>query len=277
MIKIGSHISFKAPNYLLDAAKDSINNGANCLMIYLGPPQNTKRVEVSKYKLDEFKKFVDGRIKIEDVIVHAPYIVNLCNYSKSQFARDFLISEIDRMNYIGAKYLVLHPGSYTIYSQQEALETLISNLKFIIANTKEVVIALEIMAGKGSEVGTSFKQLMHIISKVDSERIKICLDTCHAWDAGYNLKEFDQFINFLKENNYLEYIKVIHLNDSKNPVSSHKDRHENIGKGFIGLETLAKFVHCKEFDNIPIILETPWTKEGPIYNKEISLLLSSKQ
>ncbi|MDJ1647326.1 deoxyribonuclease IV [Mycoplasma phocimorsus] len=277
MIKIGSHITFKAPNYLLDAGKESLKNNANTLMIYLGAPQNTKRVEKEKYKLHEFEQLVKNKINNEDIIVHAPYIVNPSNPTKSQFACNFLISEIKRMNYIKAKYLVLHPGAYTSFDVQQALDTLINNLKLILSKTKDVVIAIETMAGKGTEVGINFEQIMYVINKVNSERIKICLDTCHVWDAGYNLKNFEEFIDFLKEKNYLKYIKVIHLNDSKNDLGSHKDRHENIGKGFIGFDTLAKFVHCKEFDNIPIILETPWIDEGPIYDQEIKLLLNAKK
>ncbi|UUD35551.1 deoxyribonuclease IV [Mycoplasmopsis caviae] len=278
MIKLGSHISFKSPNYLVGSIEESLKNKANCTMIFLGAPQNTKRVEPSLYKLDEYKQKYENLIKPQDIIIHAPYIINPTSKdkSKSSFAIDFLIKEIERMNYIGAKYLVLHPGSYTKYQLQESLEQLVSSLSEVLAKTKDVIICIETMSGKGSEVGINFNQLAYLIGKLANDRIKICLDTCHLWDAGYNIKNYEEFKAELIKYDLLRHVSVIHLNDSKNDLNSHKDRHENIDKGFIGIETLAKFVHDPDFDNIPIILETPIPEKGPIYDQEIALLLNYK-
>ncbi|QSF13575.1 deoxyribonuclease IV [Mycoplasma sp. Mirounga ES2805-ORL] len=273
MIKLGSHISFKAPNYLEGAARESISNGANTMMIYLGAPQNVKRVDVSNYKLEEYINNYSDKISQEDIVVHAPYIINPSSPEKNKFAIDFLIQEIKRMNYVGAKYLVLHPGAHTKFDRQDSINTLINSLRTVINKTENVVICIETMAGKGTEVGTNFKELKFVLDSIQNDRVQICLDTCHVWDAGYDIKKYDEFKAEINKFDLLKNIKVIHLNDSKNDLSSHKDRHANIDKGFIGLESLRKFVHDKDFDNIPIILETPWTDNGPIYDKEIEMLL----
>ena len=282
MLKIGSHISFKSPNYLVDSIKESLNNGANTLMIYLGPPQSTKRVDISNFKLEEYQKNFSHIIKPEDIIVHAPYILNLANMEKSEFSKKFLIEEIERMNYIGAKYLVLHPGASLKQDVKESLKHLATNLKEILNKTKDVVIALETMAGKGSEIGRTLEELKFLIEEVSNERIGICLDTCHMWDAGYDLK--DDFENHngkhlfdkLDKLNLLDKVKVIHLNDSKNDLSSHKDRHENIDKGFIKLKALRNFANHPNFDNIPVILETPYIGDKPPYKEEIKIIKGEK-
>ncbi|RIV16247.1 deoxyribonuclease IV [Mycoplasmopsis gallopavonis] len=273
MIKLGSFVSFKKPNYLVGAAQESINNGANTMMIYLGAPQTTIRTSVENYHKEEYLAQFSNIIKPEDIVVHAPYIVNPANPEKASYSIDFLIKEINRMNYFGAKYLVLHPGAFTTHSPEEALDTLVDSLKEIIANTKDVVICIETMSGKGTEIGINFEQVAYILEWVKSERVQVCLDTCHLWDAGYNLKEYQNFKQELKKWNLLERVKVIHLNDSKNDLNSHKDRHANIDQGFIGLETLQKFVFDPDFDNIPIILETPYEDNFSPYKEEIALLL----
>ncbi|MBR2022691.1 MAG: deoxyribonuclease IV [Mycoplasmataceae bacterium] len=278
MLKIGSHIPFKSPNYLVDSVKETINNGANVMMIYLGAPQNSKRVSVEKYNLEQYQKEFNQIIKPEDIIVHAPYIINLANKEKENFAKQFLIEEIKRMNYIGAKYIVLHPGASLKQNVDEAIINLSNNIKDVLKETKDVEIIIETMSGKGTEIGTSLEQLAKIIDLINDQRIGICLDTCHMWDAGYDLKnDFENnngeiLFNKLNQLNLLKRIKVIHLNDSKNNIGSHKDRHENIGKGFIGLKALKKFANHPNFDNIPIILETPWVEDKMIYKEEIQMI-----
>ncbi|MEE3928227.1 deoxyribonuclease IV [Mycoplasmopsis ciconiae] len=273
MIKIGSHISFKSPGYLVSAVQESLDNKANCMMIYLGAPQTTKRVDVAKFNIDQYNLFFKDLIKPEDIIVHAPYITNAANPEKYPFACNFLIQEIKRMNHIGAKYLVLHPGAYTAFSPEKALKTLANSLKYILSETKDVVICIETMSGKGTEIGINYEQIMYLINEVNDPRIQVCLDTCHIWDAGYNIQDYENFKKELKESGVYQHIKVIHLNDSKNPLNSHKDRHENLGKGYIGTQTLKKIVHDPDFDNIPIILETPWVDNKPIYKEEIAILM----
>ncbi|PAK21032.1 deoxyribonuclease IV [Mycoplasmopsis agassizii] len=278
MIKLGSHVAFSAPGYLSKAIEVSINNGANCAMIYLGAPQNTRRVDVVKYNYEEYLEKYSNIIKNEDIVVHAPYIVNPANPEKQDFAVEFLTSEVLRMHEVNLKYLVLHPGAFTSFTTEIALETLSGSLTKILENTShtKVEIILETMAGKGSEIGRTFEQLLEVIKNLNNGRLGICLDTCHMWDAGYNLKNYDEFMSELENKDVLKHVKVIHLNDSKNPLGAQKDRHENIDKGYIGLETLAKFVHDKRFDNIPIILETPIPESGPIYDQEIKMLLEKK-
>ncbi|WGI37043.1 deoxyribonuclease IV [Mesomycoplasma lagogenitalium] len=273
MIKLGSHVSFKKPNYLYGAIEESLKNGANCAMIYLGAPQTTLRTNVENYKLYEYLSEFKDLISPTDIVVHAPYITNVANPEKSEFAINFLIEEIERMNYIGAKYLVLHPGSHTSFTRQESIEQLIKSINYILEKTKNVEIIIETMSGKGTEIGTNFDELIYMMKNIKSDRKGICLDTCHIWDAGYNLEKYDEFINLIKEKGVLKYLKVIHLNDSKNPLNSHKDRHANIGEGYIDKKILKKIVHDPLFDNIPIILETPWKDEGPIYDQEIEYLL----
>ena len=277
MVLLGSFISFKSPKYLIGAMEETLKNQATALMIYLGAPQTTKRSDPSKWQLEEFKKNWNNFIKTEHIIVHAPYIVNLANFEKAKFAIDFLTKEIQMMNLIGAKYLVLHPGAFLKQDQEETLKFLAKNLKKILNQTEDVTIALETMAGKGSEIGTNLEQLKLLIDLVDDPRIGICLDTCHMWDAGYDLKtDFEEndgqnLINLLINLNLMDRVKVIHLNDSKNPIGSKKDRHENIGKGHIGLKALKNIVHHRAFAHIAKILETPYDEED-IYQKEIALL-----
>ncbi|UUM20336.1 deoxyribonuclease IV [Mycoplasma sp. 2045] len=273
MIKLGSHIGFKAPNYLYASGQEAISYGANTFMIYLGAPQNTNRVDVSKYNLEKYEEEFSSFIPKEDIIVHAPYIVNPANPEKSNFAKDFLIQEVQRMEKAGFEYLVLHPGAAVGHPTEEALDTLIDTLNEIIKNTNNVVICIETMSGKGTEIGVDFEQIAYVLKWVNSDRVQVCLDTCHMWDAGYDLQEYEEFKKELFKWDLLKRVKVIHLNDSKHEIASHKDRHANIGKGAIGYETLKQFVHDPDFDNIPIILETPVPETGPIYKEEIAWLL----
>ena len=272
MKKIGSHVNFKSPNYLLDAVKQSLKNKANAMMIYLGAPQSTKRVDVSKYKLEEYQKTYIKEIVPENIVVHAPYITNPANPEKKDFANQFLIKDIQRMNYIGAKHLVIHPGAHTKFTRKEAIKTLIDSLKYIFSKTKDVEISIETMSGKGTEIGTNFEEIKYIIDKVNNSRLNVCLDTCHVWDYGYDVKNFKKLISELKKHDLLKLIKVIHVNDSKNPLGASKDRHANIGKGHIGLDALKKIVNSKKFENAIMILETPLVDEKPIYDQEIEML-----
>ncbi|MXR56543.1 deoxyribonuclease IV [Mycoplasma flocculare] len=273
MIKIGSHVPFKKPDYLFGAIQKSLKNKANTAMVFLGPPQSTLRVKPENYKFEEYKKQFAKQILPEDIIVHAPYIINPANPEKAAFSNDFLVREIEKMNYIGAKFLVLHPGFFTTFSPKDARKQLIISLKSILIRTKNVILLLETMSGKGTEMCASFEEIVEIIETINSPRIGVCMDTCHVWDAGYNIKKYYEFRVKLTETRLVNYLKVIHLNDSLSALGSRKDRHANIGKGFIGLETLQKIVHDPLFDNIPIILETPYVDGKPIYDKEIELLL----
>ncbi|MGL5357837.1 MAG: deoxyribonuclease IV [Metamycoplasmataceae bacterium] len=273
-IKLGSHVSFKNPKYLLGSFEEMESDGSNTLMIYLGAPQNSKRVGIEKYNLSELKEKLNNSFNFDDLIVHGPYIVNLANLKNKDFNIDFMINEINKMNYIGCKYLVIHPGSRLDLSIEEGLKNIIYSLKEIIEKTEKVNILIETMAGKGTELCSKIEEIKFILEEVNSDRLGICLDTCHLWDAGYDIKtDLNGFITKLKDEQVLSKVKVIHLNDSKNDLGSSKDRHENIGKGKIGLEALRNFLYCKEFENIPFILETPYINEKSPYKNEIKLLL----
>lgn len=275
-IKLGSYVSFKGPKYFVGAVESAVFNQANCLMMFLGSPQTPKRVDASLWKFDEYQQNLLKIIDKNDIVIHAPYFINPASLEKYQFAVEFLIKEINIMNKLGLNKLVLHPGSATKFSREDSVERLVKSLKEIILQTQNVEILLETMAGKGNEIGTNFEELKKIIDKVNSPRLGICLDTCHVWDSGYNIQDYQNFMNYLENKKYLQYIKVIHLNDSKNGLGSRKDKHENVGKGKIGLETLARFVHDKRWINTWIFLETPEISKT-IYKEEIALLLDSKK
>ncbi|MGL4343344.1 MAG: deoxyribonuclease IV [Metamycoplasmataceae bacterium] len=273
-IKLGSHVSFSSPEYLKKSIEDSIAFGSNTCMIFLGAPQNSKRISIEKYNLDFYLQNYQNIIKKEDIVVHAPYIINLANKAKKEFNIDFMVQEIERMNYLGSRLLVIHPGSKKDDTLENALDQCAFAISEIIKRTKDVIICIETMSGKGNEICSTLEEISYIVKKVNHDRLGICLDTCHLWDAGYNIKDdFEIFINQLKKLNLLEKIKVVHLNDSKNEINSHKDRHENIDQGFIGLKALKNILFSKDLEGIPFILETPWVENKPIYKKEIKLLL----
>lgn len=272
MKKLGSHVSFSAPNYLVGATEEALSYGANAMMIYLGAPQNAKLTPKEKVNLKQYEEKYLKLMPKENILVHAPYIINPASKTKNIFAIDFLINEINLMNYMGLKLLVLHPGAYTEFTREEAKEALVVTLKEVISKTEDVTILLETMAGKGTELGSSLEELKEIIKIVNSPRVAICLDTCHLWDAGYNVNNFEDFVLYLEKIEILPLIKAIHINDSKNDLAAHKDRHENLNNGFIKLDTLKKFVNSSYFDDAIKVLETPYVDGKPVYKKEIELL-----
>lgn len=274
---IGSHVKMNAPEYVLGSVKEAISYGANALMLYTGAPQNTKRVPVEKLKIKEAHALMEEvGIQKEHVIVHAPYLINFANCVKEeigQLAKEFMASELLRTQEIGSKYIVLHPGSYTTTDAKTGIETIIKHFNQMDIDYKDTIVCLETMAGKGSEVGRSFEELEEILSglhHVDS--FGVCLDTCHIHDAGYDVSQFDEVLNQFDSVIGLKHLHVIHLNDSKNERGAHKDRHENIGKGKIGFDTLHQVVTNERIKNIPIILETPYVNEKPPYKIEIEML-----
>ena len=286
-MKIGCHVGNSGPLMLAGSIKEALSYDANCFMVYLGPPQNTIRKPIESMNADLMKIIAsENNINLDDVIIHAPYIVNLARHDeeKFDFAVRFIAQEVQGVHNIGCKYLVLHPGSAVDSEREEALKQVAKGLNQIISLTPSArtVIAIETMAGKGNEVGRTFEEVKFIIDLVnDKSRVGVCLDTCHINDGGYDLvnnyegviSEFDEIIG-------LEYLKVIHVNDSKNPLASHKDRHENIGFGNLGFETIMKIFNDTRFNNIPKILETPYVaslnnKENfPPYKYEINMIKS---
>ncbi len=283
-MKLGCHVSNSGKEMLLGAVNEAISYNANCFMVYLGAPQNSYRKDVKDMNIPKYLEALKKHnISNEDIIIHAPYIINLAqtDEEKRRFGVEFISREIITLGIMKAKYLVLHPGSSLDNGLEVGVNQIIKSLKEILDNTlgSDVVICLETMAGKGSEVCYKFEHIRTIIEGVNSDRIKVCLDTCHTFDSGYDwVCKYEEVIKDLDKIIGIENIKVIHLNDSKNILGSKKDRHANIGYGNIGFNTLAKVCHDKRFEFIPKILETPYieNEEGkkvyPPYKHEIKML-----
>lgn len=283
-LKIGSHVENSGAWMLLGSVRETVANGANAMMFYLGAPQNTYRKPASELKIEEMHEAMAKHgLLLDDVVVHAPYIVNLAQSddAKWQFAIDFLTNEVRLASIVKAKYLVIHPGAHVGMGVEYGLKRIAEGVKKIIANTPEsnVVILLETMAGKGTECGKTFAEIKTMLDLIDCpDRTGVCLDTCHIHDAGYDIindyegvkQEFDSVVG-------LDKIKVIHLNDSKNVKGAKKDRHENIGFGMIGFDTLMKVIYDETFQDIPKILETPYVEttngtEVSPYRAEIAMI-----
>ncbi len=277
MIKIGSHCSMSAPDYLLGSVREALSYGANALMVYTGPPQNTLRKPIEQLKIEEARTLLqENGIPLANCIIHAPYIINLgncVNPKTVELAKEFTRKEIDRVEAIGASFLVLHPGAYTTATLEEGLKQIIAGLNEVLQPEDKVVICLETMAGKGSEIGFTFEQLADIIQGVKlNEKLGVCLDTCHVHDAGMDLEQFDLLLDEFDRIIGLDRLKVIHVNDSKNVRGARKDRHANIGEGMIGFDCLASIVHHPRLTKIIKILETPWVNDHAPYKIEIEML-----
>lgn len=280
---IGSHVSFKNKDQLVGSVKEAISYGANTFMFYTGAPQNTNRNKIDDdltRKAYEIMK--ENSINPQDIIVHAPYIINLANDGANyDFAINFLKEEIKRVEKLGMKYLVLHPGSHVGLGVERGLQNIIDALNIVLKEDMNICVCLETMAGKGSELGTSFEQIKIIIDGVRlSDKVMVCLDTCHINDAGYDLSDFDKVLDTFDKIIGLSKLACIHINDSKNIIGSHKDRHENIGFGTIGFKNLLNVIYNPRLDNIPKLLETPYigdtddSKERlyPPYKFEIEMI-----
>ncbi len=279
MLIIGSHVGYTKNKGLVGSVEEALSYNANTFMFYTGAPQNTIRSSIDLEKVKEaYKLMQDNGIDKNNVIVHAPYIINLANgdESKFNFSCNFLSEELKRVNTLGMKYLVLHPGSHVGQGVDIGISNIIKALNKVLSNDeRNVMILLETMAGKGSELGKTFEELKQIIDGIKKkERIGICLDTCHLNDAGYNLKNFDEVLESFDKIIGINKIKCIHINDSKNPLGSHKDRHENIGKGTIGLDNLINIINNSKLKDVPKILETPYIDGKAPYKEEIALIRS---
>lgn len=273
---IGSHVSFSGPDYMLSSVKDTLSYGANAMMIYLGSPQTTIRPKNVDYKAKEAYKLLESaNISLDNIIVHAPYICNLASpdETKRLFAKDFLDAEMSRAEYLNLKVMVLHPGSAVGQTFESAAKKVADSLNEILPKHPNVTIALETMAGKGTEIGRSLDEIKFLLELISYPNIGVCLDTCHLSDAGYDMSDFDSFVDTLESKFDINLVKCIHLNDSLNPIGAHKDRHANIGKGYIGLESLKRILYNEKFENVPKILETPYIDGKPPYKDEIETLL----
>ena len=275
---IGSHVSFKSNDQLMGSVKEALSYNANTFMFYTGAPQNTMRVPINKELTKEALSLMkNSGIDINNVVVHAPYIINLANPKNYDFNVNFLKQEIKRVESIGVTKLVLHPGSHVGLGTDEGIKNIINALNDSLSESDNIVICLETRAGKGSEIGVSFDELKKIIDGVKlKDKIGICMDTCHLNDAGYDISDFDKILDLFDKTIGLSYLKVIHINDSKNPIGAHKDRHENIGVGTIGFNNLINVIYNKRLDGIPKILETPYIGDKAPYKEEIEMIRNKK-
>lgn len=262
MLIIGSHVNF-GQSQLKGCVEQTLGYGGNAFMFYTGAPQNTRRSPIDDFlSIEALNMMKENGMRLENAICHAPYIINLANnkdLEKYRFSIDFLIQEIERCSLMGVRYIVLHPGSAVGIERTEALKNIIYALNIVLDTSDSVVICLETMAGKGTELGVNLEELKTIIDGVSKkDLIGLCLDTCHLSDSGVDIAGFDDYLDELDRVIGLDKVHVVHVNDSKNPVGSHKDRHECIGYGTIGFDKLLGVIYNDRLKNVPKILETPY-------------------
>lgn len=288
MLLIGSHVSFGSKEQLLGSVKEAISYGANSFMFYTGAPQNTKRCNIDyDLTLEARNLLYENNIELENIVVHAPYIINLANNEKKEsylFAIDFLKDEIKRAYALGSEKLVLHPGSFVNLDLDTGIKNIINALNEVLTPNQAVKICLETMAGKGTETCFKLEHIKRIIDGVKyPDKIMVCLDTCHLNDAGYDMGDFDSFLKEFDKIIGIDKIGCVHINDSKNEIGTHKDRHENIGFGTIGFDNLLKIIYDERLKNVPKILETPYVsldggkdRSYPPYKFEIDMIRNKK-
>lgn len=280
-IQIGSHVSMSGDLMYVGSIEEALSYEATALMVYTGAPQNTIRKPLSELKIEAAVQLMKEKgLSFDNVVVHAPYIINLANpdVEKREFAIRFLTEEVKRSHAMHAKQIVLHPGSAVGGDRNQAILWIAEGVNEVISRTPlhPVKIALETMAGKGNEVGKTFEELKQMIDLImDQSRVSVCFDTCHTHDAGYDVKDdFDGVIRHFDEVIGKEKISVFHINDSKNEKGAAKDRHENIGFGFLGFDALTKVIYHPDFEHVPKILETPYVDDKPPYYEEIRMIRS---
>ena len=276
---LGCHVQMKAPDFVEGSVKEALSYKADALMLYTGAPQNTKRRPVEEMHVSQARALMEENgIPMDRMIIHAPYIINPANSIKPEVAElavEFLEKELQRTAAIGAKYMVLHPGSYTTADLETGIATAIRRLNAVGDYPENTVVCLETMAGKGSEIGYRFEQIAQILEGVSHpEHFGVCFDTCHTNDAGYDLRDFDAVLDEFDHVIGLSRLHVIHLNDSKNAMGARKDRHANIGPGTLGFDLLRSIAANERISGIPLILETPYIGGRPPYGEEIAMLRS---
>lgn len=270
-MKIGCHLS--ASNGFLHMAKETISLGGNTFQFFTRNPRGAGARAINQSDIEKFLKFKEEN-GIGTILAHAPYVLNPCSASEEtrELAVRLFADDIKRMEYIPESYYNFHPGSHLKQGVEKGIEYISEMLNTTLKKEQTTTVLLETMAGKGSEVGSKFEELRMIIDRTKLDgKLGVCLDTCHVYDAGYDIvnnldgviSEFDRIIG-------LERLKAIHLNDSKNPFASHKDRHEKIGEGSIGLDAVKRIINHPKLKDLPFFLETPNDSEG--YAKEITLL-----
>ncbi len=275
---IGSHVNY---NGLLESVKKALSYGANTFMIYTGAPQNTIRRSIDPDVVtDAHKLMKKNNIDINNVICHAPYIINLANKDKLDswhFSINFLKEEINRCEKMGIKYIVIHPGSAVKHTKEDALNNIVEALNKVIDDDTKVTVLLETMAGKGTECGSTIEEIKYLLDNtIYKNKIGVCIDTCHLNDSGIDIENFDKYLDEFDEKIGLDKLKCVHLNDSLNEISARKDRHANIGYGTIGYDKLISVAYNKRLEKVPKILETPYIDDYPPYKFEIKQILDKK-
>ena len=265
MLYIGSHTSFLKDKGLLGVVEESLSYNSNIFMFYTGSNQSTLRFPINKELTSRAHELmIENNIDKTKCIVHAPFIINLANNTneeKYNFYINFLKQELNRCIELDIRNMVLHPGSYTSLDRETGIKNIANGLNIALKNIDGVNLLLEYMSGKGTEVGSSLEDLSKILNLLDKDvydKVFICLDTCHINDSGVDIGKFDEFLDELDKLIGIDKIKCIHINDSYNPIGSHKDRHANLGYGTIGFDKLIDVIYNPRLDNIPKILETPW-------------------
>lgn len=282
-MRLGSHVGMSGKEMLLGSAKEAVSYGADTFMFYTGAPQNTRRKDISELNIDPAWDYMKEH-GIEEIIVHAPYIINLGNSVKPEtyeLAVEFLALELARTQACKSHTLILHPGAHVGAGIDTGISQIVKGLNEVLTADTKVNIALETMSGKGSEAGRSFEELARIYDGVThNDKLRVCFDTCHVSDSGYDIiHNFDGVIDTFDKLLGKEQIAVFHINDSKNPMGASKDRHANIGFGQIGFDALSYIVHHPDFEAVPKILETPYVpdpdndkKSYAPYKHEIAML-----
>lgn len=273
MLNIGCHLS--ASKGYTHMAKEAISIGGNTFQFFTRNPRGGKAKEVDPKDVESFLN-ISKENGFAKILAHAPYTINVCSADEAirKFGKDTMKDDLEKLEFVPGNMYNFHPGSHVGQGTDEGIRLIIEALNEILWKEQSTTVLLETMAGKGSEVGRSFEELKRIIDGVElKEKLGVCLDTCHVYDAGYDivnnldkvLDEFDKVIG-------LDRLKAIHINDSKNPFESHKDRHEKIGEGSIGIEAFKRIINHSKLRDLPFYLETPNELDG--YEKEIALLKS---
>ena len=279
---LGCHVSMSSPDFYVGSVKDALSYGANTFMFYTGAPQNSYRLPLERLRIEEGRTLIkQAGIDESKILVHAPYIINIANKENINLyniSKENIINELNRVQAFGLSILVLHPGSHVGTGVENGLSSLVEALDDIFSRDgTNVKIALETMAGKGSEMGSKFDEIGYILKHVKNpERLGVCFDTCHVNDEGLDIKNIDEILDEFDNAIGLDKLLCLHINDSKNVQGSHKDRHENIGYGEIGFDTLSSYVHHPKLDGIPKILETPYFDGKAPYKTEIKMLRENK-
>lgn len=274
MITLGAHLS--ATKGFVNMYETALSIGANTFQFFTRNPRGGKAKDIDKEDIKKFLELVNDNASFGTVLAHAPYTLNACSVKPEvrTFALDTMKDDIMRMELIPNQLYNFHPGSHVGQGEKVGIQQIAEILNGVLFEEMTTTVLLETMAGKGSEIGKTFEELNEIIKRVEhNDKLGVCLDTCHVHDGGYDivgnldgvLEQFDKTLG-------LDRLKALHLNDSKNPVSAHKDRHEKIGNGFIGIDTFENIVNHPVLKTLPMFLETPNELDG--YDKEISLLRS---